>query len=58
MKERIKVLEMALQQVQAQHQQTRNAMEKLAAISGLEYSNDIQDWVKKDKLDALRKAPR
>lgn len=58
MKERIKVLEMALQQVQAQHQQTRNAMEKLAAISGLEYSNDIQDWVSKDKLDALRKAPR
>lgn len=49
---------MALQQVQAQHQQTRNAMEKLAAISGLEYSNDIQDWVSKDKLDALRKAPR
>lgn len=56
--ERIKLLEMAIQQLGQQLQETRTVMEKLAVISDLEWSNDLHDWVKKDNLDALRKAPR
>jgi hypothetical protein len=41
-----------------QLQETRSLMEKLAAVTGLEYSVDVKDWVAKSKLDELRKHPR
>ena len=56
--ERIKTLELVAQQLQQAQNETRVAVEQLARITGLEYSQDIRDWVAKDKLDALRKEPR
>ena len=56
--ERIKTLELIAQQLQQAQNETRDAVEKLARITGLEYSNDIRDWIAKEKLDALRKEPR
>ena len=38
--------------------QFNKALEQLAAIAGLEYSNDIKDWVSKKKLQELKKNPR
>lgn len=56
--ERIKTLELVVQQLQQALNETRVSIDKLAKISGLEYSHDVMDWVAKDKLDALRKEPR
>ena len=56
--ERIKTLELVVQQLQQAQNETRVAVEQLARITGLEYSQDLRDWVAKDKLDALRKEPR
>lgn len=38
--------------------ETRDALEKLGKMSGLEYSQDVKDWVSKDQLDQLRREPR
>lgn len=68
-KERVKALEMQVGQLQiqmqqlsqhlaAEQQQTRDLLEKLAAVSGLEYSNDAKAWASKQKLTALREKPR
>lgn len=38
--------------------ETRDNLVKLGAISGLIYSNDINDWVSNEKLTALKKEPR
>ena len=34
------------------------SIEKLARIQGLEYSQDLKDWVSKSKMDDLRRKPR
>lgn len=38
--------------------QFNKVLEQLGAASGLEYSNDIKDWVSKKKLRELKKNPR
>ena len=48
----------ALNALAQQLQETRTVIEKLAKVSGLEYSQDVKEWVAKEKLDALRKEPR
>ena len=48
----------AIQNLTRELQQTRDALEKLARVAGLEYSQDLQDWLAKGKLDELRHAPR
>lgn len=53
-----KVLEGRLKDLAKDLQQTRNLLEGLAAIGGLEYSQDLQAWVSKKKLDELRRNPR
>jgi hypothetical protein len=45
-------------QLTAQLQETRNALEKLAAVSGLEYIGELKDWVSKGKWAEFRKSPR
>ena len=35
-----------------------NSIEQLAAIQGLEYSQDCKTWVSKEKLAELRSNPR
>lgn len=47
-----------IQGQQAMTQDTRKCMEKLAAISKLEWSQDIKDWVSVSKLAELKKNPR
>lgn len=37
---------------------TMGAVEKLAKIQGLDYSNDIKDWVSLEKLQELKDNPR
>jgi len=39
-------------------QETRDCLEKLGAVSGLEWSQDLKTWVSKKKLDQLKKEPR
>lgn len=36
----------------------QTAINKLGAVSDLEWSNDLNDWVSKDKLKELKKNPR
>ena len=38
--------------------QFNKVVEQLGATLGLEYSNDIKDWVSKKKLQELKKNPR
>ncbi len=38
--------------------QFNKVLEQLGAVGGLEYSNDIKDWVSKKKLQELKKNPR
>ncbi len=38
--------------------QFNKVLEQLGAAIGLEYSNDIKDWVSKKKLQELKKNPR
>lgn len=69
MKERIKALEIQVQGLTAQIQQlanhaakeqqeNRTLLEKLAAVTSLEWSKDAKAWASKDKLKALRESPR
>lgn len=69
MKERVKLLEIQVQQLTQQMQQmasqlakdiqqNRTTLEKLAEVSGLEYSQDAGAWASKEKLKALRESPR
>lgn len=39
-------------------QQTRNVLEKLAALNDLEYCEDFDMWVSKKKLAEFKKDPR
>lgn len=48
----------AVQGQQAMIQDTRKCMEKLAKISGLEWSQDVKDWVSQSKLAELKAKPR
>ena len=48
----------AISLLQRQLQETRDIVEKLGKVGGVEYSEDIKDWVSKKKLDKLRKNPR
>ena len=45
-------------QLTAQLQETRNIVEKLAALNGLEYVGELKDWVSKKKWAELKKNPR
>lgn len=53
-----KAIDEAQQQVLKMLGQFNKALEQLAAVGGLEYSNDIKDWVSKKKLQELKKNPR
>ena len=48
----------ALTRSQQEHQETRSIMEKLGRVAGLEYSQDVSDWVSKKKLTELKAHPR
>jgi len=48
----------AIQGQQAMLQDTRKCIEKLAAISKLEWSQDMKDWVSAAKLAELKRNPR
>ena len=41
-----------------QLQETRNALEKLAAVEELEFIEPLNDWVSKKKWHDLKKEPR
>ncbi len=47
-----------LNTVQAEHQQTRALLEALARAQGLEWSQDVGQWVSTSKLTDLRRVPR
>ena len=53
-----KAIDEAKQQVLQLLGQFNKAIEQLGATLGLEYSNDIKDWVSKKKLQELKKNPR
>ena len=53
----ISVLIQQIKGAQQEHQNTRKLLEGLASILGYEYSQDAKRWVKKEKLEELRKAP-
>ncbi|KKL08831.1 hypothetical protein LCGC14_2571940 [marine sediment metagenome] len=53
-----KAIDEAQQQVLKMFGQFNKVVEQLAATLGLEYSNDIKDWVSKKKLQELKKNPR
>lgn len=52
----------ALKTLQAEHgkslQQTRNALEKLAALDELEFIEELNGWVNKKKWEEFKKNPR
>ena len=56
--QKISALIVSLNQLAAEMKETRKVIEKLAAVHGLEWSQDLKDWVSKEKLDELRKNPR
>ena len=41
-----------------QHQQTRSALDKLAALDDLEFVEALNEWVSKKKWAELKKDPR
>jgi len=51
-------LEIAMAQLQASVNTLSEAMGKLGAVDGLEWIQDLREWVLKAKLDDLRKNPR
>ena len=53
-----KAIAEAQQQVLKMLGQFNKVLEQLGAAIGLEYSNDIKDWVSKKKLQELKKNPR
>ena len=53
-----KAIDDAKQQMLQMLGQFNKVIEQLGAVSGLEYSNDIKNWVSKKKLEELKKNPR
>lgn len=51
----INVLAARLSEAQKKHQETRSLMESAMKTLGYEYSQDAKRWVKKEKLEELRK---
>ena len=52
------VMQQQQKQLLDQLKQFNHALEQLGAVDGLEYSNDVKDWVSKKKLMELKKNPR
>ena len=52
------MLESRLGEMALEHNRLVTAVERLATIQGLEYSQDIKDWVFATKLRELKENPR
>ena len=51
-------LQQRLQAIEQEQANQRGWLEKLAKVSDLEWSQDVGDWVSKEKLNQLKKSPR
>jgi len=56
--ELLQVMANQAKQIGEQFAQFNKVIEQLGAADGLEYSNDVKDWVSKKKLMELKKNPR
>ena len=56
MAEEISNTELMIRELAKKLQETRNWLEKLGAVLNLEVSEPVGEWVKKEKMDALRNA--
>ena len=56
MAEKISNTELMIRELAKKLQETRNWLEKLGAVLNLEVSEPVGEWVKKEKMDALRSA--
>lgn len=54
----INTLAQRLNEAQKEHQETRNLLSQAMKTLGYEYSEDASRWVKKEKLEELRKADK
>ena len=56
MAEEISNTDLVIRELAKKLQETRNWLEKLGAVLDLEVSEPVGEWVKKEKMDALRSA--
>lgn len=55
--ERLAILANAIQSLTTTVQETRDLLGALGAVQGLEWSQDVKQWVSKSKLNVLRACP-